>query len=319
MLTLSRSVVLAFSTIAILTQACTLASPTTIEMKEKPAEDEAATTDGTTPASSSGGAAAPGMESKCGQKLTKVDISKLKACGTTAKGHCYPKALVPGAAEADYETCEGDDVCISDKQLTAGGEKPKTCKSMQGKPGACLSILSKALKGGMAQGVPRDTCAEDEACAPCIHPITLEDSGACGPSGVFDKACDGAAAGETTPKPVDPSTLCCTTNGKSNGVCAPKDGLPEAAGSAPQLTCKEGNVCIPKALADLKPVKCDAGLLRGGKGMCMDKCFNSMLAKVSGFGALKQETCGETELCVSCMMMKIQTPDQTIPGCDDAE
>ena len=148
-------------------------------------------------------------------------------------------------------------------------------------------------------------------CVPCKDP---RNNGAptpfCQPIGAHSQACaagdptstgDGGAAG--TPLPA-----CCTTNGKSNGVCLAETAVPaDQRDNTKQDTCAAGNKCLPASLVSGKPVTCAALL---GAGVCLDKCFNDMMKFGGDIGLLGRTTCGTTEVCVPCGLSPTK-----IPGC----
>jgi hypothetical protein len=50
--------------------------------------------------------------------------------------------------------------------------------------------------------------------------------------------------------------------------------------------------------------------------VCIDKCFNQALGFAGEIGALSQDACGPTELCVACSMIKLGVgSDIKVPGC----
>src|SRR5207253_6133504 len=113
----------------------------------------------------------------------------------------------------------------------------------------------------------------------------------------------------TTPPAALPA--CCTKKGKSNGVCLQASGIPESRrDQAPQDSCADGLLCVPKAMVEGKPVTCNGGLL--GKGVCMDTCFNEMMGFASMIGILGKDLCATTEVCVPCSFMS----GKGITACD---
>jgi hypothetical protein len=287
--------------------ACTLASPThiTVEQQEAPK-------DGGASKSSSGDSksSSPTSATCAADDFTKPDVASLKACGQ-GKGHCFAKDKV--ALGDQFEPCEGSDVCVPDEILSANGQKLKSCKSIIGEGGCVNTSLIPEVKKQGGDVLTQDVCDAGQKCIPCTDPThNNAPSGFCEPIGVHTNACtaggDAPAGGGDKPAAALPG--CCTSKGKSNGVCLTETAIPEdQRGDAPQDSCADGNKCVPAAFVEGKPVKCDGGIL--GAGVCMDKCFNGMMSIAGDIGILDNEGCGNTEVCVPCRFLK----DKGVPGC----
>ena len=304
--------------IAVASQACTLASPTTVEMKpiEDTEKQDSDATDSTSSTKSTSAAA-----TTCNAKLVKVDVSKLTACGDGA-GHCYPKSKTPGASAMAACPNAGPnagpnetEVCVEDAILTAGGGKLKSCKVavLSNAAGACIALGTMPEGSDKEQAkanLKRDVCAEGELCAPCTNPLQGNaDTGICNAVGVSDSDC-GASTGDTskTTEPAKPAPTCC--GGK--GTCLASAG--DTTKDLKQDSCTEGLVCAPASLVSNKATKCNGGLL--GKGICMDGCFNDMLKSVGSI-FLGQDVCGAGESCVPCTFASGMAPDGVkVPGCE---
>lgn len=291
------------------TQACTLASPTYITTQEGEQTAADAGAGGVSPSSSSASPSG-GAGATCGTNdFVKADVSKLTACGNS-KGHCFDKTKTPMADQ--LVACpNANEVCVPDEILAANGNPLTSCKSIIG-PGACVTMsLLPAGEKRAAGALKQDTCSAGQVCAPCIDPTNNNaPTPFCQPIGVHEKPCAAAPAGGSTGGAATAAPGCCTTKGKSNGICISESGVPEAQrDKAVQDTCADANKCVPKAMVEGKPVTCDAGIL--GAGVCMDKCFNKMLSIAGGIGILDGEGCGETELCIPCKLVA----DQGVPGC----
>jgi hypothetical protein len=307
----AKLLVLAFATLATASQACTLASPTTVETK--PLDDANQDSDATESTKSNG--TTTNAASKCEAKLVKVDVSKLTACGDGA-GHCYPKSKVPGDARAMLACNEADEVCVADAVLTAGGGKLKSCKVqvLSGAAGACISLGTMpegSDKDQAKANLKQDACAAGEVCAPCTNPLEGNaDTGICGAVGVSDGDCGGGTGGPAPTTPAKPAQTCC--GGK--GTCLDGKALAEAGTDLKPDSCRDGLVCAPQSLVTGKPMKCDGGLL--GDGICLGKCFDDTLNSL-GAVFLDQGSCDKEELCVPCTFASKMAPDGTkVPGCE---
>ena len=72
--------------------------------------------------------------------------------------------------------------------------------------------------------------------------------------------------------------------------------------------CTGDNICAPTSLVTGKPVVCSSLL---GSGVCMDKCFNDMMAIAGDIGFLSNKGCGTIELCIPCALVS----GKGVPGC----
>jgi hypothetical protein len=312
---LHRILGIGLGALGIITQACTLASPTYITAQESKAEPEdggAATTDpGSSPSSDK---AATAGSATCGaDDYVKPDLSKLTACGD-GKGHCFAKDKI---SLSDMLTAcpNADEVCVPDEILEANGQPLKKCTSIIGEGGCVTASLIPEIEKQGGSALKQDACNAGQLCVPCTDPTNGNaPTPFCQPIGVHENACSagGAAGGGNAGGGNTAAMPCCTTKGKSNGVCISESAIPEdQREDAPNDTCKEGDKCVPAAFVEGKPVKCDGGTLRG-PGVCMDKCFNSMMGFAGSIGLLTTEGCGETEVCVPCKFLE----DQGVPGCN---
>lgn len=240
----------------------------------------------------------------CDSPFAAPDLAKLKACRSgESKGHCYAAQKVPTIGE--LEKCDdGKEVCVPDAILTAAGKKRlRTCNSVINTPGACVSLVIKDLAKNAAQ-LTKDVCEDGERCIPCVNPLDKTDTPFCADIGVHEADCEGGDGAK--PKL---QACCLTSTGAPAGVCMERDGVPEEQrDSVIQDLCAPGKACVPKALVDGEPVRCDVG---GGVlgGVCVDKCF---MGAAGNARAVLQSGCGKSEVCVPCLVGK----GQGLPGCD---
>lgn len=292
---------------ALVGQACTLASPTYVTMKESKEP----------PPEAGAGAAkpndAPGVGAVCGtDDFVAPDLAKLTACGD-GKGHCFERSKAP-LADMLTPCASADEVCVPDEILEANGQPLKSCTSIIG-PGACVTVgLIPEIERQGGSALQQDTCDPDQRCVPCTDPTNNNaPTPFCQPIGVHENACAGGApAGGDAGAPPPPPAGCCTKNGKSNGVCIAEAAIPEDQRDKTKIdTCAQGNKCVPAAFVEGRPVKC-AGNKLTGPGLCMDRCFDEMMSLAGTIGLLSTEGCGETEVCVPCKALE----GQGVPGCD---
>ena len=314
--TARRSILLAVVSVASFAPlaACTLASPTTITVQ--PGEESA---DGgkTTKSESLPGQASGGAAGACeGGDFVKPDLSKLIPCGD-GKGHCYDKSKTP-MSDKLVACADANEVCVPDEVLEAGGSTLQICTFVLGGPGACFTadLVPEIVEQGGGQ-LTQDVCAPDQRCVPCVNPLSNEKEPTpfCQPIGVHANACSGGvngagSGGASGSAPAPAQQPCCTTKGKSNGVCLPEHVIPEdRRDQTKQDACGAGDRCVPSAFVSGKPVKCSAGLL--GSGVCMDECFDDMMSLGADLGILDGEGCGDTEVCVPCTFA-----GKDVPGCE---
>jgi hypothetical protein len=326
---LARSAIgfIGFATFATLVTACTVESPTYVSQDPYAGDTDGGSSPTSSGSNSQSGSASSGSDAggggsasdsgaTCnGNDFAKPDLSKLTACGD-GHGHCYDKNKTPGADQ--LVACpDPSQVCVYDAVLEAAGGKLKSCTSIINTPGGCFDKSFMPIIDAMGGAALKpDVCASNEVCIPCADPGSGKSSGFCDPQGVHENACGATPApsgdGGTTPPP-PPLPACCTTKGVSNGVCLDASKIPSSQQSqAPQDSCASGTKCVPKALVQGMPVKCDGGLL--GKGICMDQCFNEFLGLAGDIGILSTKGCGSTEVCAPCSF--ISGNGITVPGCE---
>jgi len=294
--------------------ACTLFSPTNITASQDPAltdDGGGSSTASSLPASGSSGSSGPAASgassATCGTTdFTKPDLSTLTACGNGG-GHCYAKTKVDSASE--FTACaDATQVCVPDEILLADGSPLKSCTSIIGAGGCVNATLIPAIAAQGGGALKQDVCAAGLTCVPCTDPThNNAPTPFCQPIGVHtnDCAAGSGAAADAGPPP----QACCTTNGKSNGVCLSSSAIPaNQQKNTVQDTCPAADKCVPAAFVDGKPVKCPGDLL--GAGVCLDKCFNSLLGTLGG-AVLNNNGCGTTELCIPCSLVS----GQGVPGC----
>jgi hypothetical protein len=292
--------------------ACTIASPTHITVQPTK------TTDGTDPkkgddddAPKPAGEAAGGDAVTCSaDDFTKPDLSKLTACGN-GKGHCFDRDKTPMAEE--MVACDsGDQVCVPDEILSAGGDTLYACsvQALGGADGACItaSLFPTIISQG-GDALKQDVCDAGQLCVPCKDPThNNAPTPFCQKIGVHASACGNAKA--TTANDAGPteSELCCTTDGVSHGICIDQSAIPaDQQSKTIRDTCHNAtNKCVPKSLVEGNPVTCDSGI--AGKGICMDKCFNKWMSAAGSIGALSTDGCEAHEVCVPCVAAGSGTP-----------
>jgi len=179
-----------------------------------------------------------------------VDPNAFPACSPVCGGaHCLPAALVPAAEQSQLAACPGG-FCAPDTFIASAGKGlPKTCTSIAGAEGRCLSTCLPAIQG-QQQLLPQDVCAPGEKCAPCFNPVAADPMM---PTGACALACDKPAQPPTLlscpysgPPVLDPSALPpCDSGGCGGAHCLPAAQVPPAVQA--QLSPCNGNTgfCAP--------------------------------------------------------------------------
>ena len=196
------------------------------------------------------------------------------------RGVCVPPELAGDqAASLAKDSCEGDSMCAPE-QLADPSFKPMTCRSLNDAEGRCLSTCLGTVAGQLEQ-LPTADCAEDERCAPCFDPRTLEDTGACNVNG---------DAPVEAPKGFDP---CCDMK----GFCVSADQAGEQASSLVADSCTGELLCAPRDLTDpsFVPIGCDS--IDSGEGRCLSPCLPSVGDQID---RLPTTGCATDLACAPC-------------------
>lgn len=241
----------------------------------------------------------PGSAEACPDaEFVDPSMLGLPECTLCANAKCVPTTLVASSnpeSVTQLATCgEGDNRCLPNAYVMARGKvKLKSCTSLLGGEGRCMSTCIP-LVASQGDRLPRDTCDEDERCAPCFDPFTGEPTAAC-------------SVGCTAPPTAQPVTFpkCCS----DTGACV----TPELAGDrADQLnadTCSQAEgpmLCAPNDIRSEKPVSCRS--VNDSEGRCLSRCLNSVKPQEA---TLPQSTCPETHRCVPCYDPRASTPTPT--------
>lgn len=223
-----------------------------------------------------------------------IEPSTFPACATCPDARCVPSAVVPPEMAGKLADCGGGK-CVPDTLIASGGNfVPKTCKSVGGNEGRCLSTCLPDV-AAQSSMLPADVCGTSEKCTPCWNPLDGKETGAC------KLSCD---PGPTTA--FKPLPKCCG----SRGTCVPKSAVPES--SAKQLKTDgcpmtEAMLCAPDVFLNKTWVKreCSARTLLGdaGKGVCLPECLDGL-----GFPLMKGTGCGDGEKCAPCLNPLTKAP-----------
>lgn len=208
------------------------------------------------------------------------------------RGMCVPPALAGAQAKnLNKESCTGDNLCAP-KELTDLKFKPKTCASIGGAEGRCVSTCVGGAVAKQKDRLPTAGCAAEEVCAPCFDPVTGEDTGAC------------AINGDMPAKPKQVFDTCCGMSaGQPVGVCVPPSLAGDQASILRQETCKSGSICAPIKKAQDPKYKFPTCSSLLGTGACVQKC----ILDPTQAAILSQGQCAAGELCAPCDLLGMPT------------
>jgi hypothetical protein len=237
-----------------------------------------------------------------------IDPSTLPDCSPTCGGaHCLPASAVPTAQQSLLNACTAKDgspgLCAPDPLIASGGNfVPKTCTSIAGSEGRCLSTCLPSI-AGQANLLPKDVCGDGEKCAPCFNPTASDPTA---PTGACSIACDKPANPPTLltcpwtgPPVIDPSVLPACSPACGGAHCISKDYVPAA--EQPLLAQCDGGkgFCAPDKIiaagGNFVPKTCPS--IAGVEGRCVSSCLPSVQAQAS---LLPTTGCEAGEVCAPC-------------------
>jgi hypothetical protein len=220
---------------------------------------------------------------------TVVEPTQFPACDDSCYGaHCVPKSLVPASVSSLLAECNGGQgYCAPDTLVaTAGFGVPKSCRSVAGAEGRCLSTCLPPI-AAQASALPQDVCDMGEVCAPCFDPTQPSPQPA---TGACTLACDQPKEGPIViacpysgPDLIDPAKFAsCESATCSNAHCLPDAYVPVAQQGL-LAPCPGGGFCAPDAiigaLNNFVPKTCAS--VAGVEGRCVSTCLPSVQAQAS--------------------------------------
>jgi hypothetical protein len=239
-----------------------------------------------------------------------IDPTTLPDCSPACGGaHCLPAASVPSAQQGLLQMCKakggGAGYCAPDKLIETGGNfVPKTCTSVAGAEGRCLSVCLPSVASD-ADLLPLDVCDSGEKCVPCFNPTASDPTAA---TGACTLSCDKPTQPPvvltcpwTGPNVVDPTIFpdCSPTCGGAH--CVPSSLVP-AAEQTLLAPCNGGKgFCAPDKIiaggGEYVPKTCTS--VAGVEGRCISSCLPSVASEASLLP--KDPTvCDAGEVCAPC-------------------
>jgi hypothetical protein len=239
--------------------------------------------------------------------MAGTDPTRFKECkGTKAgnKGRCVPESVL-GTQKGQFEqaNCDPNQDCLPEDLVRDGSNVDLKKCTILGNEGRCFWPLAKQMldQYDTLKGMSKGQCTADTVCAPCVNPLTREDTKVC-------------------------------TLGK-NSICAGKGNVTKAAGpTCPQKdpsldtsaftqdTCGSGMLCVDtvlvgdqaKMLKDCSKGKCapKKAIERGGNyvpptcrsiGKSEGRCMNTNIPMLAAQASLlPKEGCDPDEACAPC-------------------
>jgi hypothetical protein len=250
-----------------------------------------------------------------------IDPKTLSPCAPACAGaHCVDATLVSAAQQALLAMCMANGkpgFCAPDDLIEAGGNIiPKSCKSVAGAEGRCLSTCLEPV-AAQAKVLPKDVCADGTLCAPCFNPTASDPTA---PTGACSIGCD---------KPKDPPlVLMCPWDGKTQvvdpktfaacgcGHCLPTALVPAAQQSLLSM-CAGGGYCAPDTFIEsggkFVPKTCSS--VAGAEGRCLPSCLPPIAAQAA---QLPKDVCAAGEKCAPCYNPVASDPSKPTGACNIA-
>lgn len=254
--------------------------------------------------------AATSAASSCGPAIAGEDPTIFPKCTGTkgTSGRCIPSAGLGKFADTfEQADCKSDAACLPEELIKDGSAiQLKKCNAVLGNEGRCFWPLAKQVLSNydLLKGATKDQCDDpDQVCAPCVHPVTHQDTGVCDVGA-------GSSCGTGTGA---------ATNPAANLACPQTDPILDPGGFQ-QLECTAGMYCVDTSLVGAlasKLAKCSKGVcapsksvLRGGmyipptckstggfEGRCSNVGVPDIAAQKS---LLPKDICDDNELCAPC-------------------
>ena len=116
-----------------------------------------------------------GSTTLCAGAMPMVPSTPVSSCTsmTCTGAHCLPMDQVPmGTDVTQLAKCpDGTSYCTPDDYIATQGKfQVKTCTSLEGAEGRCISTCIPQVSKQIDQ-LPKDVCMDSERCAPCYNPI----------------------------------------------------------------------------------------------------------------------------------------------------
>jgi hypothetical protein len=245
-----------------------------------------------------------------------IDPKVFPDCSPVCAGaHCLPSSLVPSGEQKLLNACTGG-FCTPDPLIsTAGNYIPKTCTSVAGSEGRCLSSCLPliAQQGSL---IPQDICAADERCAPCYNPTAADPTQQTGACMV---GCDMPKQPPTIltcpysgPDVVDPNSFPPCSPACGGAHCLPASLVP--ASQQALLAACPGGFCAPDPIiaSDNHYVPPTCTSIAGAEGRCLSTCLPMIAAQAD---LLPQSTCATGTKCAPCYNPTAADPTMQTQAC----
>ena len=174
-----------------------------------------------------------------------IDPKQFPACSPSCGGaHCVPASLIPADQASQLAPCSGG-YCAPDSIIKSGGKSvPKTCTSIAGAEGRCVSTCLPAI-ADQAALLPQANCEADERCAPCFNPTAADPTA---PTGACSLACDKPAQPPlvltcpyTGPSVIDPAIFPACSPACGGAHCVPATLISDPSQASQLAACTSTN------------------------------------------------------------------------------
>jgi hypothetical protein len=208
-----------------------------------------------------------------------------KCCSN--RGLCVPPSLAADQApNLNRDTCAAGNLCAP-AELADPTFKPKSCNSLDGAEGRCISTCAGGAVAQQKDRLPTAGCGSNEVCAPCYDPITGDPTGSC------------SINGDMPAKPKYTFARCCGNGASSAGVCVSPDLAGDQASILRRESCANNKLCAPVAKAKDPKYRFPVCYSTLGVGACVNSCILDPLQAA----ILSRSECGSGELCAPCQLL----------------
>jgi hypothetical protein len=232
--------------------------------------DAQQSTSGTQPASGTGGGSTTkSCSAASSQAIAGADPSGFPVCTGTkgTSGRCVPtSALGRFSDQFEQAGCSSGQACVPDELVKDGSNVQLTkCTGVVNTEGRCFWPLQKDIIANydLLKEATKDQCTNGMVCAPCVNPLTNQDTGLCSLGGAAGGGQDGCASATTTNGGGAPATPA-PAPGPAGVTCPQVAPIVDVSGFQAE-DCGSGMLCIP---ANLVPAD-EAKMLKDcSKGKC---------------------------------------------------
>jgi hypothetical protein len=249
-----------------------------------------------------------------GKAVQGVDPSAFTVCKGTkgTSGRCIPSsALGPESDKFEQASCASGQSCLPDQLVKEGTSiQLQKCTGVLNSEGRCFWPLAKDIIAnydilkGSSQG-----CSDGMICAPCVNPLTQQETGICNIGGAAGGGGDGGACGGTP----DSSRGDGGAPAPAAGKCPQVDPIIDVSSFSVEdcgadMLCVDANIVPPAEAAQLTQLKSCA------KGKCVPK---KSVERAGNYVPKSCRSTGDSEgRCLNVGIPKIAEQSSLLPTAD---